>query len=935
MSRLTIQHVPESYPPQFRLRREQDGKTTDPVEIPSPYRRQVGQGDRSLMDELRWYLENFLEYPFDPWTDRADRTLGALEDWGTEAFDALFGGGDGQVWLDRARRGGDVQIAVSADDPHVLSWPWEGLYDPRRGWLVHQHAVTCRLNDVDDPPPLPDLPDDRVNVLLVTARPLDEDAPYRSIARPLVETVKEQDLPASITVLRPPTFDTLREHLRENPSHYHVVHFDGHGGYLEEIGTVSGDRHRLRGPQGHLVFETAGDFDPDPIPADRLSQLLREHNIPAAVLNACQSGMVDDAADDAYASVAASLLRAGVRSVVAMSHAVMVSGAQEFVPPFYGRLFGTGSLAEAARAGRREMLAHPERVCARGRFPLQDWLGGPAHVQRHTLGGLQGEERWRFCEEIVNDLPGVTLDREDDALKELMDTLRGHPLAMRVVLPRLADRSPEDLEETVRHNLEELNPTDDEVRDRLYATLGLVDDVLDDELRELLIPLRLHGRFVETNPVEDMANQAGSSLTREQIEQGAEKLSDIGLLHNAGNGVYAVHPALTGYLRAHSSVHVGSKQVEEWEKAFVHVVTGGAVHFVRQPPHMQRTFVARHQSNIVHAKRLADRHGRVEAKQHLVEFLAVVAQNRQSHEVAYRRYRELLTIRESLNDETGIAKAYHQLGIAAQGLGNLEEAVKWLRRSAEIDDDQQGLAKTYHLLGRIAQEQGNLEKAEQRLRKSAEITEQLDDEYGVASAYHGLGIVAQERGELEEAKQWYQSSAEIVEGLNDDYRAGATYHQLGRIAQEQGSLEKAEHWLRKSVEIDERLDNEPGVAKTYHMLGIVAHEQGRQQEAEQWYDKSAKIYEKLGRESELARTQVQRGNIARDRGNLRKAGQWLLRGIQGLRSANDTISIQKAGVLFVRMFDDASADVKEDLRQHWIDAGLSEEQLDDALDQFE
>ena len=53
------------------------------------------------------------------------------------------------------------------------------------------------------------------------------------------------------------------------------------------------------------------------------------------------------------------------------------------------------------------------------------------------LGGLQGEERWDYCEVILRDL-GLTIDRKDADLVKLMDFLGGHPLAMRVILPRLA-----------------------------------------------------------------------------------------------------------------------------------------------------------------------------------------------------------------------------------------------------------------------------------------------------------------------------------------------------------------------------------------------------------------------------------------------------------------------------------------------------------------
>ena len=110
-----------------------------------------------------------------------------------------------------------------------------------------------------------------------------------------------------------------------------------------------------------MIFETEHG-KPDSVPADKLGALLREHRIPVMVLNACQSAMVDARAEDAFASVAASLLRAGIRSVVAMAYSLYVSGAEEFLPAFYRRVFETGNLAEGMRAGRQAMLAQAGRV---------------------------------------------------------------------------------------------------------------------------------------------------------------------------------------------------------------------------------------------------------------------------------------------------------------------------------------------------------------------------------------------------------------------------------------------------------------------------------------------------------------------------------------------------------------------------------------------
>jgi CHAT domain-containing protein len=144
----------------------------------------------------------------------------------------------------------------------------------------------------------------------------------RSISRPLVELIQQRHLPAEVTVLRPPHFDQLRRHLREHPHTYHVLHFDGHGGY----GDDHPDRPRHGGghcfqARGVLVFEKP-DGSPDPIDAEQLTNLLQEHAVPAVLLNACQSAMIDERAADPFASVAAALIKAGARSVVAMAYSL-------------------------------------------------------------------------------------------------------------------------------------------------------------------------------------------------------------------------------------------------------------------------------------------------------------------------------------------------------------------------------------------------------------------------------------------------------------------------------------------------------------------------------------------------------------------------------------------------------------------------------------
>ncbi len=372
MHHLLIRHRSEAGVGGFEVQRvdSRGAKAAPVVELADPLLLKLAGSDLDLGHELAWYLESYLDLPTGPNQTRAERVQSALRDWGRQGFDALFGQGQARDFYRDATRNGhtELHLVVASDDPRVLSWPWEALNDPQVGDLAHHCRIERQLDTAPEPLPLPEaLPNDRVCILLVTARPYRNDIAYRSITRPLVELIQQERLPAEVKLLRPPTFEQLRRELQAHPGQYHIVHFDGHGGFGQVAG---GGADRFKGPQGQLVFERA-DGSEDPITGAQLSQLLREHRIPIAVLNACQSAMLNDQAEDAFASVATALLRAGVRSVVAMGYSLYVSGAREFLPAFYRQLFTTGNVAEATRSGRQAMLAKPQRL---GDIELQDWL---------------------------------------------------------------------------------------------------------------------------------------------------------------------------------------------------------------------------------------------------------------------------------------------------------------------------------------------------------------------------------------------------------------------------------------------------------------------------------------------------------------------------------------------------------------------------------
>ena len=359
----------------FEVIRSLDMKHTAAVPLPEPAIFPVeGHPVKNLLPELRWYLEDYLQEPFGVFPQLAESVAETMRAWGTAVFDALFIG-YARDWYQDAKRNNfeDFHIKIASDSPEIMSWPWEALYSRDDGYLALRCRIDRQLSNIGDPPPLPAvLSQDALYILYIIPRPYGEnDVGYQVLANSLVTSIRENNLPVTVDVLRPPTFAQLQKVLHDRPGYYHIVHFDGHGGYGAVTSTPSGNLYAA--PEGQLVFET-DDSSPDSVDTRRLAQLLAEYNIPVMVMNACRSGMIDGQAKDPFASIAAGLLKAGIRSVVAMGYSLYVSGAKEFIPAFYEHLFSAGKVSEAMRAGRKKMMERPMRDCVVGKRPLQDWV---------------------------------------------------------------------------------------------------------------------------------------------------------------------------------------------------------------------------------------------------------------------------------------------------------------------------------------------------------------------------------------------------------------------------------------------------------------------------------------------------------------------------------------------------------------------------------
>ena len=361
--------------------------------------------DHEALEDLRWYLEDYLRAPFGVWEDRGPQIEAALPRWGHAMFSAVFGAGPArEAYIGVRARQRPVEVVFRSASPSLLGLPWELMADPGRPTpLALEMAGVSRSLPVTEAAETIAVPGERLRVLMVISRPAGTgDVGYRMIARPLLERLEAVRGKVDLVVLRPPTLDALQDALAgaaQAGEPFQIVHFDGHGALTGRQMAPTG-----RGPEGALVFERPGG-GPERVPPSRVAQVLAAGRVPVVVLNACQSGAVGK---DLEAAVATRLLQAGVASVVAMAYSVYAVAAAEFMAAFYEQLFAGSTVTAAVTAGRQRLYQRNLRPSPKGELPLADWVV-PVHYLCRDVSFPQART------ERAQDLP---------SLDEVLDTQR-------------------------------------------------------------------------------------------------------------------------------------------------------------------------------------------------------------------------------------------------------------------------------------------------------------------------------------------------------------------------------------------------------------------------------------------------------------------------------------------------------------------------------
>ena len=359
-------------------------------------------------ENLEWYFEEYVNEPYTAET-RVERERTRIKSYGLELFKHLFADSDAAY---RYRKAVDeeyfenitfeiVSLDQNIDFQSIL---WESLRDPNheeepliaKGVLFYRKSlksanIEARVGKHA-----------MINLLIVTARPNEAfDVNHRTIQRPLIEIINNTGVKVNPVILRPGTYEALREHLKNvKGGYYHIIHFDLHGevttykelsrerkkGNLRfsfntfgkkpqsfQVRYGRNDIKPFEGKKAFLFFETEEQGVAEPTTAEEISKLIKDYRIPVCILNACQSAKQEG--DSRETSIAKTLQENGVHLVLAMRYSVSVTAAEMMMRAFYTQLFKNIPIGEAISRGRRILHDNKNRNASLGyEIELEDWL---------------------------------------------------------------------------------------------------------------------------------------------------------------------------------------------------------------------------------------------------------------------------------------------------------------------------------------------------------------------------------------------------------------------------------------------------------------------------------------------------------------------------------------------------------------------------------
>lgn len=176
--------------------------------------------------------------------------------------------------------------------------------------------------------------------------------------------------------------------------------------------------------------------------------------------------------------------------------------------------------------------------------------------------------------------------------------------------------------------------------------------------------------------------------------------------------------------------------------------------------------------------------------------------------------------------------------------GRFEEATSHLeaaRLTFEKLEDEEGVAQAYHSAGTLAAQQGQYEKARTLYEQSMALRRELNQPAFIAALLSNLAIIARFQGDLAESRRLNEEALAIRRQVGDRRTIANSLNNLGNLVRNLGDLAQARRHLEEALQLQREVGDRWAIANSLNNLGNVVRDQADFETARQFYVESLTI----------------------------------------------------------------------------------------------
>ncbi len=203
--------------------------------------------------------------------------------------------------------------------------------------------------------------------------------------------------------------------------------------------------------------------------------------------------------------------------------------------------------------------------------------------------------------------------------------------------------------------------------------------------------------------------------------------------------------------------------------------------------------------------------------------------------------RQALTLAEKINDPSGMASSYNNMGVIYKNQGNLDKALKNYIAALQIQEENKfvdALAYTYSNVGTVYSMQGNYDKALEYFNKANVQFESINHKLRIVGSLSNIGNVYEAQGNHELALEYYLKALKFYEELEDNSTAFVPFNNIGNMYYRQGDYASAMAYYQSALDLEKYNNDLNGQANALHNMGSAKRAQGDIEKGLEYFDEA-------------------------------------------------------------------------------------------------